>query len=63
MFTTAYHATAYYATPYYAVGRALAPIITRPVTALDVGGYTQEMDQEDVLDLCSIIIMSGVLDE
>lgn len=33
-----------------------------PKKAPDAGGYTVEMDEMEVLDLCSIIIASGVLD-
>jgi len=38
------------------------PLRLIPIRAPDSGGYTVEMDEMEVLDICSIIIASGVLD-
>ena len=43
---------------YCPVQIAIVPVRRAP----DVGGYTVELDEMEVLEICSIIIASGVLD-
>lgn len=37
-------------------------VVAKAAVALDGGGYDQFRDERDVMDICSIIIASGVLD-